>query len=164
MAKKRMAQNSLNLMLNLGIKEEICKPVRRVREVAELEQTTLKQTTLDPTAGRVSSTTLPAGAFTPSGHYVPDSDKGILGECVFCREIFAEEGTPDMTSLVAKAGGGGACVGCGVVCCSAHGAVDSEGRFWCEECGRARRAKLVRQTLARAFLGRLSGLFGVKDE
>jgi len=164
MANKSFAQNLLNL-LNLGSKEEAKKPVKRVRELADLEQTASKQTTLDPTAGRVTSSTAPAGALTPSGHYVSNTDEGILGECASCREEYEEEGTPELATLVPRAeGGGGTCFGCGRVCCSDHGSWDEERRFWCEECGKKQKTEQIKQSLIQAVFGKHAGLFGAKDE
>ena len=164
MANRRIAQNLLNL-LNLGSKEEVMKPVKRVRELADLEQTTSKQTSLDPAAGRVTSSTGPPGALTPSGHYVSNTDEGILGECVSCREDYEEDGTPELVTLVPKAeGGGGVCRGCGRIYCSEHGQQDAEGQFWCEECAGKNKLKLVKEVLTRVAFGKLSGVSGAKDE
>jgi hypothetical protein len=148
----------------IGSKEETTKPVKRVKEIADLAQVTLKQSTLDPAAGRVTSATVPAGAFTPSGHYVSNTDTGVLGECVSCREEHDEAGTPDLVTLVPKSGGGGACAGCGRVFCAAHGATDGEGRFWCEACARGQKAKKVKEALARVVLGKVTGWLGTNDE
>jgi hypothetical protein len=164
MAKKNAAQNLLNL-LGLGSKEETRKPVKRVKELSDLEQTTTKQTTLDPMSGRLTSTTTPISALTPSGHYVRDIDRGVLGECVACRTDFEEAGQPDLVTVVPVGeGGGGVCRGCGGIFCNGHGSTDEEGTFWCEECAEELKAKQIKQAVIRAVCGRFSVLFRVKDE
>jgi len=163
MANKNIARNLLNL-LNLGSREEVRKPVKRAREMADLEQSTSKETTLDVTAGRVSSTVLPPGALTPSGHYVSDTNADILGECVACAEEYAEEGTPEMTTLVPRGeGGGGVCSRCGKVFCSEHGTWDDRHRFLCEECARKEKAENLKRAVLRAVFGRFAGLLGGKE-
>jgi len=164
MANNNIARNFISL-LNLGSREQVKKPVKRIRQLRDLEQMSSKETSLDVTAGRVSSTVLPAGALTPSGHYVSDTDAGILGECVACLEEYEQDGTPEMVTLVPKAGGGGGvCHGCGRVFCSEHGAWDQEGRFWCEECARKEKAENVKRAVLRTVFGKFAGLLGGKDE
>jgi hypothetical protein len=166
MGKKNAAQNLLGL-LGLGSREETRKPIKRVMKLSDLEQTTVKETTLDPVSGRLTSTTTPASALTPSGHYVPDIDQrgGVLGECCACRSEFEDQGQPDLITVVpAGEGGGGVCRGCGGIYCNAHGGTDEEGNFWCEACTERENLKHLKQVVVRAVLGRFSGLFGVKED
>jgi len=134
MAKNNLASHLLN-MINLGGSEQTRKPAQRVATLQDLEQVTIKNTTLDPATGRRTVIEVPASLFLPSGHYVVDPDRGLLGECRFCREEYEEDGTPDLVTLVPRGeGGGGICAGCGAVTCAEHGSITDDGRFLCRDC------------------------------
>ncbi len=166
MSKKNIFQQTIQNIFSLGSLEKVDKPALRPRQISEIGQHYSKRTSIDPATGHTSETQLPSAAFAPSGHYISDTDNGgLLGECITCREEFESEGTPDLITLVAKEGGGGACAGCQNVFCSEHGAADSEGTFWCEGCAQQERSKQIKAAALKALAGKLKDIFrGEKDE
>lgn len=158
MAKQNNLAGHLLNMMNLGGSEETRKPVRRVTTLQDLQQITVKNTTLDPSTGRQTVIEVPASIFLPSGHYVVDvvdPNRGLLGECRFCRSESEEDGTPDFVTLVPRGeGGGGICERCGSVACVEHGSTKDDHRFLCEDCASSEKWQNITKGFLTWFCGK----------
>jgi ribosomal protein S27AE len=142
-------------LLGLDSRETVEKPVVRVQELQDIRQVTAKHTRIDPTAGRLVTTLLPAASLTASGHLVPELG-GLIGECVMCRQLAERQGQPELVTLVPKGeGGGGVCARCQSVFCVEHAAIDEQGRWWCEECQYEEGFKKTGKALLGVLFGKL---------
>ena len=152
MAKQNNLAGHLLNMMNLGGSEETRKPVQRATTLQDLQQITVKTTTLNPATGRQTVVEVPASIFLPSGHYVVDPNIGLQGECRFCRSEFEDEGTPDLVTLVPREqGGGGICARCGSVACAEHGSMADDCRFLCDDCTTAEKWQNIKKGLLTWF-------------
>ena len=165
MANKNAFKRGIMSLLGLSSREETAKEVRRVSELQDLEQRTTKHTSLDPTLGRTAHISMPHRSLTTSGHFVPNLDEGILGECIHCRSQFDRAGQPNRITLVPRAeGGGGVCCKCLRTFCCDHGRLDEERRFWCESCYYEDKLSQAERIVIGVIVKGLTGAFRDKDE
>ena len=155
MAIKNALKNAFANFLGLNSSEAAKRPVKRVERLSDLDQTTTRETSFDPAAGRQVSSETPSALLTSSGHYLSNLDQSALGECVVCRAEATDAGEPDRVTLVVRGeGSGGICKGCGKCHCCDHGGSDDDGTFWCKECAFKQGIKKVEKAVVSALFGK----------